>query len=73
MGNRKVLAVWGSPSSGKTTLSAKLSAFLSEEGYDVALLLCDTDAPPLPLLASPSDLEMEKSLGSIFVNAKVKM
>lgn len=71
MGNRKVLAVWGSPSSGKTTISAKLACFLSGEGYDVALLLCDTDAPPLPLLASPSDLEMEKSLGSILAAARI--
>lgn len=71
MGNNKILAVWGSPSSGKTTISAKLAGFLSGEGYDVALLLCDTDAPPLPLLASPSDLETEKSLGSILAAARI--
>lgn len=73
MENKKILAVWGSPSSGKTTLSAKLAGFLSGEGYDVALLLCDTDAPPLPLLAAPSDIETEKSLGSILAAARINI
>ena len=71
MGNNQILAVWGSPSSGKTTISAKLASFLSSQKHDVALLLCDTDAPPLPLLALPSELEAEKSLGSILAAAKI--
>ena len=71
MVNNQILAVWGSPSSGKTTLSAKLTQYLAGQNYDVVLLLCDTDAPPLPLLVPPSDLETEKSLGSILAAVKI--
>ncbi|MBQ6907496.1 MAG: AAA family ATPase [Clostridia bacterium] len=66
-----VIAVWGSPSCGKTTISAKLANYVSNKGYDTALLLCDTDAPPLPLLISPKEIETEKSLGSILAAAHV--
>ena len=49
--DNRVLAVWGSPSCGKTTIAAKIAGYIADKGFDVALLLCDTDAPPLPLLA----------------------
>ena len=48
--DNRVLAVWGSPSCGKTTIAAKVANYIANKGFDVALLLCDTDAPPLPLL-----------------------
>ncbi len=69
--NNQVLAVWGSPSCGKTTIAAKLANYISGKGYDVALLLCDMDAPPLPLLVPPSDIEAERSLGSILAAVKI--
>lgn len=69
--NNSVLAVWGSPSCGKTTIAAKIANYLSNEGYDTALVLCDMDAPPLPLLVPPSEIETEKSLGSILAAAKI--
>ena len=69
--DNRVLAVWGSPSCGKTTIAAKIAEYIADKGFDVALLLCDTDAPPLPLLASPSDIETEKSLGSILAAARI--
>ena len=69
--DNRVLAVWGSPSCGKTTIAAKIAGYIADKGFDVALLLCDTDAPPLPLLASPSDIETEKSLGSILAAARI--
>lgn len=69
--DNRVLAVWGSPSCGKTTIAAKIAGYIADKGFDVALLLCDTDAPPLPLLVPPSDIETEKSLGSILAAARI--
>lgn len=69
--SNQVLAVWGSPSCGKTTIAAKVVDYLSGKGYDTALLLCDTDAPPLPLLIPPSEIETEKSLGSILAAVRI--
>lgn len=60
-----VLAVWGSPGSGKTTVAAKLAKHLADKQKNVVLLLCDMTAPMLPCICPPSDLECEKSLGSI--------
>ncbi|MDO4563681.1 MAG: AAA family ATPase [Clostridia bacterium] len=71
MHDNQMLAVWGSPSSGKTTIAAKLAGELSGSGRDAVLLLCDTDAPPLPLLVPPTELENEKSLGSILAAARI--
>ena len=41
--DNRVLAVWGSPSCGKTTIAAKIANYIANKGFDVALLLCDTD------------------------------
>lgn len=69
--NNKVLAVWGSPSSGKTLVSAKLANYITNKGYDVALVLCDMDAPPLHLLVPLNRIEEQKSLGSILAAIKI--
>lgn len=66
-----VLAVWGSPSSGKTTLSVKLAKHLADKRKNVVLLLCDMTTPMLPCICPPSDLECEKSLGSILAATHV--
>ena len=60
-----VLAVWGSPGSGKTTAAVKLAKYLADKKKNVVLVLCDMTAPMLPCICPPSDLECEKSLGSI--------
>ena len=67
----QVLAVWGGPSCGKTVVGAKIAKYISSLKKNVALVLCDTDAPPLPLLLPPSELETEKSLGSILAAARI--
>lgn len=67
----QVLAVWGSPSSGKTTVSVKLAKHLAECKKDVFLLLCDVTTPMLPCICPPSDLDSERSLGSILAATHV--
>jgi len=61
----QVLAVWGSPGSGKTTVSVRLAKYLADRKRNVALLLCDMTTPMLPCICPPHELECERSLGSI--------
>lgn len=67
----QMLAVWGTPGSGKTTVAVKLAARLAGQKRDVALLLCDMNTPMLPCICPPGDLEEEHSLGSILAAAHV--
>lgn len=67
----QVLAVWGSPGSGKTTVSVRLAKYLADHKKNVALLLCDMTAPMLPCICPSSDLECERSLGSILAATHV--
>ncbi len=67
-----ILAVWGSPGSGKTTIAVKLAKYLADKKKNVVLVLCDMAAPMLPCICPPSSLEGVKkqqrlygSLGSI--------
>lgn len=60
-----VLAVWGSTSSGKTTVASKIAYYLASKRQNVILLLCDSTTPMIPCIIPPSELEVEKSLGSI--------
>ncbi len=61
----QVLAVWGSPGSGKTTVSVRLAKYLADRKRNVVLLLCDMTTPMLPCICPPHELECERSLGSI--------
>ena len=63
--NGGILAVWGSPGSGKTVTAVKLAKALADKKRNVALLLCDMTAPMLPCICPPSELECERSLGSV--------
>lgn len=66
-----VLAVWGSPSSGKTVVSVKLAEYLARKKRNVLLIFADMTAPPLPCVCTAADLEGERSLGSILAAAHV--
>lgn len=67
----QVLAIWGSPGSGKTTVSVRLAKHLADQKKNVVLLLCDMTAPMLPCICPPGDLEGECSLGSILAATHV--
>jgi len=66
-----VLAVWGSPGSGKTTVAVKIATHLAAGRNNVVLLLCDMTAPMLPCVCPTSELECERSLGSVLAAAHV--
>lgn len=69
--DNQVLAVWGSPSSGKTIMSVKLARYIASQKKNVILVLADMSAPPLPYVCPPSDIEAENSLGNIIGAAHV--
>lgn len=69
--DNQVLAVWGSPSSGKTIMSVKLARYIASQKKNVILVLADMSAPPLPYVCPPSDIEAENSLGNILGAAHV--
>ena len=50
-----ILAVWGSPGSGKTTTAIKLAKHLADQKRNTVLVLCDMTAPMLPCICPPSD------------------
>ena len=66
-----VLAVWGSPGSGKTVTAVKIAKHLADKQKNVILLLCDMTAPMLPCICPASELECERSLGSVLAAAHV--
>jgi len=67
----QVLAVWGSPGCGKTTVAVKLAKYLADKKKNVVLVLCDMTAPMLPCICPASDLESDHSLGSILAATHV--
>ena len=66
-----ILAVWGSPGSGKTTTAIKIAKHLADQKRNTVLVLCDMTAPMLPCICPPSELECDHSLGSILAAAHV--
>ena len=60
-----ILAVWGSPGSGKSITAVKLAKALADRKKNVVLLLCDMTAPMLPCVCPASELDCEQSLGGI--------
>ncbi len=46
----KIIAVWGSPGSGKTITAVKIAKMLSKMKKNTLIVGCDTESPLLPLL-----------------------
>lgn len=53
LGN-KILAVMGSPGSGKTTTAVKLAVALARQKKNVIVVFCDPFTPVMPVLLSPA-------------------
>lgn len=66
-----ILAVWGSPGAGKTVAAVRLAKHLADRKKNVVLLLCDMTAPMLPCICPASELECQRSLGSVLAAAHV--
>lgn len=64
MPNNQVVAVWGSPGSGKTLTSVKIARELAKEN-NVILVLCDDETPMVPLLIPAVSASEKKSLGNL--------
>lgn len=63
----KVISIWGSPNSGKTTISVKLAKLLSKTN-SVFLVFTDSAIPVIPYIFKEkylNDLNSKKSLGNI--------
>ena len=58
-----VLAVGGSPSSGKTVVSVKLADYLARKRKNVLLIFCRHDCRR-PCICASSDLEGKNPLGA---------
>lgn len=61
----KMLAIWGSPSSGKSTLSMKIAKNLISQNKNVCTVFCDMTAPMMPCTALENEFEFKSSIGSI--------
>lgn len=66
-----VVAVWGSPGSGKSIVSVKLAQYLTAKGNNVLLIFADMEAPVIPYITYEDDIRIEKSIGSVLAAAHV--
>lgn len=64
MNNHQIIAIWGSPGSGKTVTSIKLARELASKQINVLVILCDALCPSIPTLL-PDAHAKEKSLGKL--------
>lgn len=64
MAQENVLAVMGSPGSGKTTSTVKLALALAAQKKNVIIVFCDPFTPVIPALL-PADTVHDTSLGSL--------
>lgn len=64
MQKNKIIAVWGNPNSGKTTLAAKIANELSKKKKNVILVLCDNITPTVSTILPLTDAK-NQSLGEL--------
>lgn len=69
MNSKKILAVWGSPASGKTLTSLKLANIISRTKKNVIVVFCDPFVPTIPVVLPFH--EGGKSLGGILTDPQI--
>jgi len=62
--DKQILAVWGSPSSGKTITAIKIAMELSTRKSNVAVVFCDVICPVLPTVIKTKK-GIESSVGEV--------
>jgi MinD-like ATPase involved in chromosome partitioning or flagellar assembly len=67
----RIISVWGSPNSGKTTIATKLALKYVNKKYTVAIVYCDSLAPALPVLLPSRSKDNLFSLGAILESQSI--
>ena len=67
---KQILAVWGSPSSGKTVTAVKIARELSLNRKNVAVVFCDGMCPALPTVLKTKK-PVEGSIGEVLAAPNV--
>lgn len=70
MQKNKIIAVWGNPNSGKTTLATKLANELSKKKKNVILVLCDNITPTVSTILPLTDTK-DQSLGELLSSIQI--
>lgn len=64
--NSKIIAVWGSPASGKSTASMAIASALAQKKKNILLLNASSTVPAIPVfIPSVKDMTSANSLGSL--------
>jgi len=66
----KIIAIWGNPNSGKTTLSIKLALELEQMGKSVIIIMADAYTPGISTILPFLDAK-DKSLGEVLSSVEV--
>ena len=68
----KLVAVWGSPNSGKTTFAVKLASAIYSEYNSTVMLVCpDMETPTLPVLFPNAKRDDLSSIGAALAKTEV--
>ena len=70
MTQNKIIAIWGNPNSGKTTLSIKLALELEKMGKSVMVIMADAYTPGISTILPFMDTK-DKSLGEVLSSVEV--
>lgn len=65
LSHNQIIAIWGSPGSGKTTLAIKMAGFLSQEKYNTIIVHDDVICPVIPTIVPNLKKQGNKSLGNV--------
>lgn len=67
----EIIAVWGSPGSGKSTFSALLSRYLTRDKSKAIIISPDQTVPMLPVWFPNENIENSMSLGHILSSSEI--
>ena len=70
--NNQLIAVWGSPNSGKTTLAVNIAKELAKNKKNVLIVHNDIICPTIPtLIPGLKDENLDRSLGKVLSNSTI--